>query len=445
MGASEDDEPNAYRSSAARQPQFTVFMFIDPTVDTSTGASSLRAAVPRGLNFGLSGAVIQYFRKPALVTTFLRRFLIVPAISYVDDYQVPEPDFARGPEDPDAPPGPTRFPASGQSMLWAAHDLLGFRPLKVEKSEPWSIGPCPFVGVTTDFSRMTSDGVILVAIKESTRAKALVMIAQARALGAIDPQQAASLYGKLRWVFCLGRLGVAALRALKTRQYSDAPPPNSAAAGSDPWGLNDDLVDSLSYIEDLLTSPPFPAVLRCAESIARPILVWSDASWKILKGWPLGKGQIGWVVKFPRPVSGYDVVYAESVVPDDILQVLHTLREQKTFIHPLEFIGIMAPYLCPEIAELFRGRSVLHFGDNEAANAIAINGSSKAVDLNRLAHLHHLRLAEKDIRSWISYVPSAANIADDPSRDECTALERDHGARRLPFKFPDLMGRLGFS
>ena len=109
------------------------------------------------------------------------------------------------------------------------------------------------------------------------------------------------------------------------------------------------------------------------------------------------------MVKFPRPGSGYDVVYAEFVVPDDILQVLHTLREQKTFIHPLEFIGIMAPYLCPEIAELFWGRSVLHFGDNEAANAIAINGSSKAVDLNRLAHLHHLRLAEKDIRSWISY------------------------------------------
>jgi hypothetical protein len=445
MGASEDDEPNAYRSSAARQPQYTVFMFIDPTVDTSTGASPLRAAIPCGLNFGLSGAVIQYCRKPALVTTFLRRFLMVAVISYVDDDQVPEPDFARGPEDLDAPPGPSRFPASGQSMLWAAYDLLGFHPLKVEKSEPWSIGPCPFVGVTTDFSRMASDEVILLAIKESTRAKALVMITQAITSGTIDPQQAATLYGKLRWILCLGRLGVAALRALKTRQYSCAPPSTSAAAGSVTWGLDEDLVDSLSYVYKLLTSSPFPAVLRCAESTARPILVWSDASWKVLTGWPLGKGQIGWVVKFPRPDSSYDVVYAESVVPDNILQVLNSLREQKTFIHPLEFIGIMAPYLCPEIAERFRGKSVLHFGDNEAANAIAINGSSKAADLNRLAHIHHLRLSEKDIRTWISYVPSAANFADDPSRDECTALERDHDARRVPFTFPDLMGRLGFS
>jgi hypothetical protein len=49
-----------------------------------------------------------------------------------------------------------------------------------------------------------------------------------------------------------------------------------------------------------------------------------------------------------------------------------------------------------------------------------------------------------DIHPWISYVPSAANIADDPSRDECEALGRVHNARRLPFTFPALMGRLEF-
>jgi hypothetical protein len=380
MGASEDDEPNAYRSSAARQPQYTVFLFIDPSVDTSTGASPLRAAIPRGLNFGLSSAVIQYCRKPALVVTFLRRFLMVPVDSYVDDYQVSEPDFARGLEDPAAPPGPVRFPDSGKSMLWAAYELFGFRPLAVAKSVAWSSGPRPFVGVTTDFSLMLSQGAILLNIKESTRTKASAMTQEALSSGKLDPQQAASLYGKLRWVFCLGRLGVAALRELKIRQYSPSPPSTGAAAvQSSGWPLSESLVDSLTYVDRLLTAPPFPAVLRCARSIARPILVWSDASWSALVGWPFGKGQIGWVVKFPRSNgSGYDVFYAESVVPDGVLEVLFGLRPQKTFIHPLEFIGIMAPYICPPIAESFRGKFVLHFGDNQAANAVAINGSSKA-------------------------------------------------------------------
>jgi hypothetical protein len=362
---------------------------------------------------------------------------MVPVESYVDDYQVSEPDFARGPEDLTAPYGPARFPASGQSMLWAAHGLFGFRPLTEEKSVPWSSGPCPFVGVTTDFTQMFSHGVILLNIKETTRAKALLLTQSALTTGKIDQQQAAALYGKLRWVFCLGRLGLAALRALKTRQYSSTPVPD--------WALDDDLTDSLTYVDRLLSAAPFPAVLRCLTSTDRPILVWTDASYMELAGWPFGKGQIGFVVKFPRATSGYDVVYSESVVPDYVLEILFSLRKQKTFIHPLEFIGIMAPYICPQIADAFRGKFVIHFGDNQAANSVAIKGASPAPDLNRLAHLHELCLAAADIRMWISWVPSEANISDDPSRDVCTALETNHGGVRVPFVFPHLMGRLGFS
>jgi hypothetical protein len=53
FGASEDDEPDAYRNSPSSTPEYTVFYFVD--VD-----GVLKAGLPRGLNFGLKLAVEQY-------------------------------------------------------------------------------------------------------------------------------------------------------------------------------------------------------------------------------------------------------------------------------------------------------------------------------------------------------------------------------------------------
>ena len=71
FGAASDDEPDAYRNSAASDQGYTVFFFVD-------AYGVVKAGVPRGLNFGLKAAVEQYCRKPALVVAFLRRFLWVP-------------------------------------------------------------------------------------------------------------------------------------------------------------------------------------------------------------------------------------------------------------------------------------------------------------------------------------------------------------------------------
>ena len=101
VGGSVDDEPNAYRNSAARRQAETTFMIIDPSVDPRAQGpcgqtTSVRVAVPRGLNFGLAAAVPQYCRESAFITTLLRRLLLTPVVNYVDDYQVPEPRFAVG-------------------------------------------------------------------------------------------------------------------------------------------------------------------------------------------------------------------------------------------------------------------------------------------------------------------------------------------------------------
>ena len=242
FGAASDDEPDAYRNSAASDQGYTVFFFVD-------AYGVVKAGVPRGLNFGLKAAVEQYCRKPALVVAFLRRFLWVPTHHYVDDFQTAEPSFCRG-EEVVGGVGPKRFPASGQAMLWATYDLFGFRSLKVEKSSEWSVSSAPFVGTVSDFSLLRSDGLISVSIKPETRAKALALVDDALRSNELTPAVAGSLYGKLRWVFCLGRVALGALRDVKSRQYADRE--------REDWTLDFNLESSLSILHDFLRAPSQP-------------------------------------------------------------------------------------------------------------------------------------------------------------------------------------------
>ena len=84
-------------------------------------------------------------------------------------------------------------------------------------------------------------------------------------------------------------------------------------------------------------------------------------------------------------------------------------------------------------------RDVIHFADNTAANGAAVNGFSPAPDIARMQYMYQLRLAELRTRTWVEYVPSRANIADDPTRDRFDRLEQ-LSAERIEFEFPPLDG-----
>jgi hypothetical protein len=138
------------------------------------------------------------------------------------------------------------------------------------------------------------------------------------------------------------------------------------------------------------------------------------------------------------PISGVgpdQLFFSDAEVPTEVLASLRELRHQKTFIHPLEEIGVVAPYFSPELQEVFRGRLVLHFADNQAANGAAVKGYSRALDLSRIVHSLHMRLSSLGIRLWIDYVRSAGNIADAPSRSDYQWLQQ-RGAQRVTFVIP---------
>jgi hypothetical protein len=80
---SEDDESCAYRNYPSKTHQYIALFFVG-----SYGV--LKAGLPRGLNFGLKLALLQYSRKPGLIAALLRLFLMVNAHAHVGDYQLPK-------------------------------------------------------------------------------------------------------------------------------------------------------------------------------------------------------------------------------------------------------------------------------------------------------------------------------------------------------------------
>jgi hypothetical protein len=80
---------------------------------------------------------------------------------------------------------------------------------------------------------------------------------------------------------------------------------------------------------------------------------------------------------------------------------------------------------------------VIHFGDNTAANAVAIKGTSSAADLSHLAHNLLIRLVSTGTTPWFAWVPSKANISDDPSRNNCSELVSRYRGLRVGLVFPN--------
>ena len=87
-------------------------------------------------------------------------------------------------------------------------------------------------------------------------------------------------------------------------------------------------------------------------------------------------------------------------------------------------------------------RDVIHFADNKAANAGAVNGGSASPDMARMVSALHLRWVRLRVSPWVEFVKSGANIADLPSRvpdvgvREATRVLRELGAMRVSFVMP---------
>jgi hypothetical protein len=117
--------------------------------------------------------------------------------------------------------------------------------------------------------------------------------------------------------------------------------------------------------------------------------------------------------------------YGSAVPPDDVTATFSRSDDGeplKTYIAQLEVLAAVSVYYT--FADDLRGRQANHMIDNTVALSGLVHGYARKVDLARMVNAFHLQLAGLHTDVWLEFVPSLANIADLPSRNEFELLKR---------------------
>jgi hypothetical protein len=202
IGASHDDESNAYRWVSAAEPEFQIAALVSPR------SGKVHFFALRGHAFGFSGSVPNYCEKPTTLCIIATALFAEPVSTFVDDFTTVETPVSLRPEDTSAT-GVGRFPESAQSGLWTVARHFS-SSLSEDKFVAWAtVGQS--CGVVTDLSLAHTTGELRLRIKDTSRAKALAAVKAAKAGGRLNRTDKASLRGKLGYIMILGVAGRAAL------------------------------------------------------------------------------------------------------------------------------------------------------------------------------------------------------------------------------------------
>ena len=426
IGSGNEDEQDAYRSVPSDAPKFQVCLVYDETLDDVVGY------VPRGLNYGLKLSPIQYCRRAEVLCGMAISLFAVPVSHFIDDFSTPEVLATRGPIDPQGVGG-LRAPLSGQGILCTLADIVSatFSAKKSELSASLSTS----CGTVTDCRGIIDAGLVLLSIKESTRVKVCAALESSLESGVLHPRTAGTIAGKGRYALVHSKAGRAALRSVYHRQHSA------------PSDLTVDICMrlDLELLHSVFSDPPH-VILRMERSARRPVVIFSDASYARTVQPPnlFGDGVVAFIVAIPFGLDEHRFYYMSEEIPQSLLLQLFKLRPQLNFIYSLEALGIAAPYFCPLLTGLLAGRDCLHFGDNQASNGAMRNGYTSSRDVSQYVGNLHLRLARLQIRWWIEYVPTDANLSDLPSRRDAKSVSEwadfcaRHNPTRVPLVLPSL-------
>ena len=117
----------------------------------------------------------------------------------------------------------------------------------------------------------------------------------------------------------------------------------------------------------------------------------------------------------------------QSLIPDRELLVRHRIR---------------CSQLPDRYAQNAAMRDVNHFIDNTVALSGLVHGYARKLDLARMVNAFHLQMAGLRANAYYEFVPSLANLADLPSRNEFELLEQ-LGGRHVDVVFPPAADWLG--
>ena len=107
-------------------------------------------------------------------------------------------------------------------------------------------------------------------------------------------------------------------------------------------------------------------------------------------------------------------IVSQCVLPTWVYTYLSS--ESHTLIQQAELIAAVGVYRT--LPELLVGEAAIHFIDNTGALSNLVHGYASRPDCGRLVNAYHLMLANLRCKAWLEWIPSKANVADLPSRDE---------------------------
>ena len=401
----------AYRTVPTCQPWYTSIGIYNPA------AHRAEFYWLPGHNFGLTSAVVNFNRYPEFVVVVLRASLAIPAEHYFDDLL--GPDLAAGEDTARVSISETILALGGGKprAKWEQIRSPEIDPLKTRVENERNI----VLGVVTDLSSVQS-GVVQFYVDTDRIDSVLALFDVAERNNQLTPHTASRLRGKIFFLLsaAFGCVGRAATLTFVQRQYRDAPP----------FTFTPELRSSFRFFRALLPALPRLSVQLSPDTIP-PLLVYTDASFSLRKkrrsaecSLPHAqlRGALGAVVYDP---VDHTVRYAAAEPPWSVL--LSSWRsDRKTYIAELETLAAVAVY--STYPTLFAGRKVNHFVDNTVALSALVHGYSGKPDLAKPVNIFYLQTVALRTSVYFEYVPSKANIADLPSRNQFKLLEQQlHG------------------
>ena len=392
LSHSTDDVELAYRRMAARDAGSTVVALYD------TRVGDVRFFTMPGHNFGLASAVLSFNRHSQLISAIARRCFGVPTCSFFDDHDVCEPSHSRG---------------TGKLVLRKLHEWLGVPLAEGLKDVP----PRPvntFLGVISDLSRFR-EGIAVLRSKPSRVASLVVAVESYLSSGELPSEELKHFLGKCEYVqtsATAGRVGRAALGMLRAGAKASSES-SGRGSGESRGSLGELTVEALLFLLSVLPLlPPRVFSFRVQGPRKPPIVLYTDAMYETSSR----RGAIGIALYDPTDTES-PWRHASAQVPQ---RIYDAMRDREQYITQLETIApVVAALSRPD---QFRDREVICFIDNTGALFGLGKGDCRDVDCARMINVFHTLCAACNVSVWFEHVPSGANLADLPSRDDFELL-----------------------
>eukprot|EP00435_Cladocopium_sp_Y103_P000001 s4526_g1.t1 len=310
------------------------------------------------------------------------------------------------------------------SASTAAEGLFSLLGIKFaqdgKKAVPWGT-LVKTLGVVINLAPTGEEGKVVTLGHTESRVKELSMlIAGFLKERKMSQKDAERLRGRLQWFesFAHGRVAQQALRTVSS----------IASAGRTQKLLSGYEMRALKFLmERVLNAPPTRIQSTCLQTW----IVFTDGA---CEGEDEKVGAIGAVLISP---CGVPCSFMSETVPGSWMG--HFLQSSKHPIFELELLPVFCALITWE--QHLKHTQCIFYLDNEAAKGALVTGATSTPAGKQLLQSFVLKEMECQVKVWFSRVPTASNVADNPSRlvtDELYAL----GVSRVTCDWEELWKRI---